>query len=70
MMVISSSDLLNEFTLYANKVVDEKETIIVQRSNSKNIVLLSIEQYNEMQKQIFLAKKCNKKNREAFSRWI
>ncbi len=57
MMVISSSDLLNEFTLYANKVVDEKETIIVQRSNSKNIVLLSIEQYNEMQKQIFLAKK-------------
>lgn len=57
MMVISSSDLLNEFTLYANKVVDEKETMIVQRSNSKNIVLLSIEQYNEMQKQIFLAKK-------------
>lgn len=57
MMVISSSDLLNEFTLYANKVVDEKETIIVQRSNSENIVLLSIEQYNEMQKQIFLAKK-------------
>lgn len=57
MMVISSSDLLNEFTLYANKVVDEKETIIVQRSNSKNIVLLSMEQFNEMQKQIFLAKK-------------
>lgn len=57
MMVISSSDLLNEFTLYANKVVDEKETMIVQRSNSKNIVLLSMEQFNEMQKQIFLAKK-------------
>ncbi len=57
MMVISSSDLLNEFTLYANKVVDEKESMIVQRSNSKNIVLLSMEQFNEMQKQIFLAKK-------------
>ena len=57
MMVISSSDLLNEFTLYANKVVDKKETMIVQRSNSKNIVLLSMEQFNEMQKQIFLAKK-------------
>ena len=70
MMVISSSDLLNEFTLYANKVVDEKETMIVQRSNSKNIVLLSMEQFNEMQKQIFWQKKCNKKNRKAFSRWI
>ena len=57
MMVISSSDLLNEFTLYANKVVDEKESMVVQRSNSKNIVLLSMEQFNEMQKQIFLAKK-------------
>lgn len=57
MMVISSSDLLNEFTLYANKVVDEKESMIVQRSNSKNIVLLSMEQFNEMQKQIFLVKK-------------
>lgn len=56
MMVISSSDLLNEFTLYANKVVDEKETMIVQRANSKNIVILSMEQFNEMQKQIFLAK--------------
>lgn len=57
MMVISSSDLLNEFTLYADKAVDEKETLIVQRSSGKNLVVMSMEQFNEMQKQIFLANK-------------
>lgn len=57
MMVIASSDLLNEFTLYADKAVDEKETLIVQRSSGKNLVLMSMEQFNEMQKQIFLANK-------------
>ena len=55
MMAISSSDLLNEFTIYADKVVDEKETLIVQRSSGKNIVVMSMEQFNELQKEIFLA---------------
>ena len=55
MMAISSSDLLNEFTIYADKVVDEKETLIVQRSSGKNIVVMSMEQFNELQKEIILA---------------
>lgn len=65
MLVISSSDLLNEFTLYADKAADEKETLIVQRSSGKNLVVMSMEQFNEMQKQIFLAKetaKCEVEN--------
>lgn len=56
MKVISSSDLLKEFTLYANKTVENKETVIVQRSNGQNLVMMSMEQYNEIQKQLFLAK--------------
>lgn len=60
MLVISSSDLLNEFTLYADKAADEKETLIVQRSSGKNLVVMSMEQFNEMQKQIFLAKEATK----------
>lgn len=55
MLVISSSDLINEFTLYADKAVDEKETLIVQRSSGKNLVVMSMDKFNEMQKQIFLA---------------
>lgn len=61
MMAIPSSDLLNEFTLYADKVVDEKEILIVQRSSGKNIVVMSMEQFNEMQKEIFLAKNAQEK---------
>lgn len=60
MMAISSSDLLNEFTIYADKVVDEKETLIVQRSSGKNIVVMSMEQFNELQKR-FLAKNAQEK---------
>lgn len=60
MMAISSSDLLNEFTIYADKVVDEKETLIVQRSSGKNIVVMSMEQFNELQKEIF-GKECSRK---------
>lgn len=60
MLVISSSDLINEFTLYADKTVDENETLIVQRGSGKNIVVMSMDKFNEMQKQIFLANKDEK----------
>lgn len=62
MMAISSSDLLNEFTIYADKVVDEKETLIVQRSSGKNIVVMSMEQFNELQKEIFWQRMLKKKS--------
>ena len=61
MMAISSSDLLNEFTIYADIVVKKKETLIVQRSSGKNIVVMSMEQFNELQKEIFLAKNAQEK---------
>ena len=68
MMAISSFDLLNEFTIYADKVVDEKETLIVHRSSGKNIVVMSMEQFNELQKEIFLAKNAQEKS-EVFAKW-
>ncbi len=68
MMAISSSDLLNEFTIYADKVVDEKETLIVQRSSGKNIVVMSMEQFNELQKEIFWQRMLKKKS-EVFAKW-
>ena len=69
MMAISSSDLLNEFTIYADKVVDEKETLIVQRSSGKNIVIMSMEQFNELQKETFFGKECSSKKSEVFAKW-
>ena len=57
MKVVASSDLLNEFTLYADEVVDKKEALIVQRSSGKNLVVMSMEKFNELQKQLYLANK-------------
>lgn len=57
MLATTSAVFLKEFTLYCDKVNDDKESIIVTRSNEKNIVVLSLEEYNEMKKQIFMTKK-------------
>lgn len=54
MIATASSDFLKEFTIYADRANDEKEQIFVQRSNDKNIVVLSAEQYNEIQKELYV----------------
>lgn len=56
MLAVDSASFLKEFTIYCNRVNDEQETVIITRSNDKNVVLLSLEAYNEMKKQIFLQK--------------
>lgn len=57
MLAIGSGAFLKEFTVYCDKVNDEKEALIVQRSNEKNVVVLSLEEYNNMKKQLFQAKR-------------
>lgn len=53
MLSTSSAGFLKEFTIYCDKINDENETLIVTRSNDKNIVVLSLEEYNQMNKQLF-----------------
>lgn len=57
MLAIPSASFLKEFTLLCDKVNDDKETLIVTRSNEKNIVVLSLAEYNDLKKQIFMANK-------------
>ena len=57
MRSISSASFLKEFTLYAEQVHDEGETLVVQRSNDKNLVLMSLTAYNKLQKELFDLKK-------------
>ncbi len=59
MEVIASSDLLREFTLFAERAVDNDEIFVVQRANGKNVVLLSMDKYNDFNKEMFLLKKSN-----------
>ncbi len=57
MKAVSSSSFLKEFTLYAEKAVDEKETFVIQRANGKNVMLMSMDTYNDMKRELYLAKK-------------
>ena len=59
MIAIASANLLKEFTCIAERANDEKETFIIQRANQKDVVLMSLETFNEMQKKIFLARQEN-----------
>lgn len=55
MIATSSSAFLKEFTIIAERTYDEKENFIIQRANHKDVVLMSLDTFNEMQKKIFLA---------------
>lgn len=61
MKVVASSDFMKEFTLHANDIADNHETLIVQRANGKNLVVMSMEDFNKMQKQIYMASKSTDK---------
>ena len=53
MEAVPSGSFLKEFTLIADRAVDEKERFLIQRNNGKNVILLSMEDYNEMLKKIY-----------------
>ncbi|MCR5175257.1 MAG: type II toxin-antitoxin system Phd/YefM family antitoxin [Anaerovibrio sp.] len=57
MIAASSSEFLKEFTIYADRAQDEQEVIFVQRANDKNIVVMSMDTYNEMNKKIYQSSK-------------
>ena len=60
MRAITSGDFLREFTLFADRASEEKETLIVQRPGGNHLVVMPMEVYNEMQKAIYLAKRAKK----------
>ncbi|HCB92403.1 MAG TPA: type II toxin-antitoxin system Phd/YefM family antitoxin [Selenomonas sp.] len=57
MEAVPSGSFLKEFTLLADRAVDEKERFLIQRKNGKNVILLSMDDYNEMLKEIYKNKK-------------
>lgn len=56
MISITSGEFLNEFTLCADRANDENETYIIQRESGKHLVMMSLDAYNDLQKQLYLAK--------------
>ena len=47
MLAVNYSTIRSNLKSYCDKATDENETIIVTRKDEKNVVLISLEQYNE-----------------------
>ena len=56
MIVINFSDAKTNLKSYCEKAVDNEEEIIVTRKDKKNVVILSLDKYNQLLKDIRNAK--------------
>lgn len=50
MIAANFSTVRNEFKDFCDKVTDDAETVIVTRKEGKNVVIISADRYNEMEK--------------------
>ena len=49
MLAINYTTMRNNLKEYCDRATDEGETIIVTRKADRNVVILSLEQYNQME---------------------
>lgn len=67
MLAVNYSTIRSKLKDYCDKATNENETIIVTRKDEKNVVLISLEQYNEfikIQKNSEYLKKIDKSIRQ------
>lgn len=50
MLVVNYSTIRENLKAYCDKVTDDQETIIVTRKNEKNVVIISLDEWNRLQK--------------------
>lgn len=50
MLAVNYSTIRENLKTYCDKVTDESETVIVTRKGEKNVVLISLEEWNTLQK--------------------
>ena len=50
MLAVNYSTFRSKFKEYCDEATDNNETIIVTRKDEKNVVIISLEQYNQMMK--------------------
>ena len=52
MLAVNYSTIRSKLKDYCDKATDENETVIVTRKDEKNVVLMSLEAYNELIKSV------------------
>ncbi len=50
MLAVNYSTIRNNLKDYCDRVTDEYETVIVTRKDEKNVVIISLEEWNALQK--------------------
>lgn len=50
MLAVNYSTIRNKLKDYCDRATDEYETVVVTRKDEKNVVIISLEKYNAMQK--------------------
>jgi prevent-host-death family protein len=49
-LAVNYSTIRNRLKDYCDRVTDERETVIVTRKDEKNVVIISLEEYNALTK--------------------
>lgn len=60
MLAVNYSTIRNHLKDYCDKVSDDYETVIVTRKDEKNVVIISLAEYNNMMENLYIMS--NKKN--------
>ena len=50
MLAVNYSTIRNKLKDYCDRVTDENETVIITRKDEKNVVILSLDEYNALTK--------------------
>lgn len=50
MLAVNYSTIRENLKTYCDKVTDNNETVIVTRKGEKNVVIISLEEWNELQR--------------------
>lgn len=62
MQVLNYTEFRGQLTKNLKRVTDEGEIVVVHNSSGKNVVVISLEEYNAIQETLYLSKsKANRK---------
>ena len=66
MRVVNYSEFRNQLAENLNAVNDDGDIVVVSRSKGKNVVVMSLDEYNSMQETLYLTStKANRKQLDA-----
>lgn len=56
MLAVNYSELRNNLKDYCDKTIDDLETLLITRKNDRNVVMLSLEEYNNLIENAYIMK--------------